>query len=115
MTVIELLSTIDKTKMKQGWVDLSAIKDEFEIQEYIVQTEDNVRLTYCFYQSWVCTDTRVGLKLWFFDEEAVCISWRYYRKSKESFSWLSLKDFYKVGNYLNTLKLPHNLLLLKNY
>lgn len=40
-------------------------------------------------QSWICTDTRVGLFAYFFDQEFVCISYQPYRKSDINFYWKS--------------------------
>ena len=70
---------------------------EFEIYEF-EQPKENERLTYCYYHRWICTDTEVGIRVWYLDDEPVCISWQPYRKSNETFGWISKDKFNEVRN-----------------
>lgn len=104
-SIKKILKTIDTSKMETKWVDIYEMcTSEFNIHEYLEQPKDNKRLTYCYYHRWICTDTEVGIKVWFFDNWPVCISWKPYRKSNETFGWLSKEGFEKVWNYANSLK-----------
>lgn len=103
--VDDIIRNIDTSKKETEWVDLYEIcSSEFEIHEFIQQPEDNIRLTYCYYHRWICTDTEVGIRVWYLDDESVCISWQPYRKSNETFGWLSKDGFDKVRNYVLSLK-----------
>ena len=102
----EILKTIDTTKMERKMVDIYEMcENQFDIYEWLNQSEDNVRLTYCFFHKWLCTDTEVGIKVWYFDDKPVCISWQPYRKSTEKYGWLSENDFRNVQKYLTSLRL----------
>ena len=60
----EILKTIDVSKMETDYVDFYEMcETEFQIYEYFHQPKDNVRLTYCYYHRWVCTDTEVGIRV----------------------------------------------------
>lgn len=104
----DLIHQMDLSKMENGYVDLVSICKEFDIHEYLLQHEDNVKLTYCYYHKWTCTDTEVGIKVWFMEENStlipVCVSIRPYRKTGDRFFWLSMEAYHKVFDYLNTLK-----------
>lgn len=103
MSVQKFLDTIDVSKMEKYIDFYSMCESEFEIYEYLEQPADNERLTYCYYYSWICTDTQVGIRVWYFDNQPVCISWKPSRKSSEAFAWLSVECFYQVRNYALSL------------
>lgn len=105
MDIIEkILKEIDTTKMVTKFVDLTNLCDkEFDIYEWVQQPDDNIRLTYCYYHRWICTDTEVGIRVWYLDNKPVCISYQPYRKSSETFGWLSKDDFNNVREYVNSL------------
>lgn len=102
ITINEIIETIDTSKM-ETFLDLDGICSELDIYEYVYQPDENQRLTYCFYQKWICTDTEVGIKVWYFDNEPVCISWQEDWKCRESFGWISLDSFFKTRTYLRSL------------
>jgi hypothetical protein len=103
ITIREILNTIDKTKM-ESCTDLQSLCDtEFDIYDPVCQQEGKERLKYCYYYSWVCTDTHVGIKVWYFDYIPVCISWKQYRKASECFAWIDKKYFEKVRSYILSL------------
>lgn len=100
----KILETIDISKMETKYVDFSTIcENEFEIHEWLQQPKDNEKLTYCYYQRWICTDTEVGIRVWYFENKPVCISYQPFRKSDEAFGWLSKEDFETVRNYAFSL------------
>ena len=101
----KIIKTIDTSKMERQDVPFYEVCErEFEIYEWVEQPKDNERLTYCYYHKWICTDTEVGIRVWYFDNEPVCISWRPYRKSNETFGWISKEKFNEVRNYALSLK-----------
>ena len=100
-----IIRTIDTSKMVKDGVDFyNMCESEFEIYEWLQQPKGNERLTYCYYHRWICTDTEVGLMVWYFDNEPVCISYKPYRKSYEYFGWVSKEKFNEVRNYALSLK-----------
>lgn len=104
-SINEIIKTIDTSKMeRQGVSFYEMCESEFEIYEFLEQPKDNERLTYCYYHRWICTDTGVGIRVWYFDNDPVCISWQPYRKSNETFGWISKDKFNQVRNYALSLK-----------
>lgn len=104
ININEILKTIDTSKMETKDVGFYGMcESEFEIYEWLTQPKDNERLTYCYYHRWICTDTEVGIRVWYFDNKPVCISWQSYRKSNETFGWISKEDFENVRKYAISL------------
>lgn len=113
ISVQDILKSIDTSKaVKGGWelCIFDMCESEFEIYDYVSQPENEERLTYCYYHRWICTDTEVGIRVWYFDDRPVCISWQSSRKSDEEFAWLSEEDFKEVKNYCLSLLEPKKIL-----
>lgn len=101
----EIVNEIDISKMEAKFVDLMPLTEsQFEIYEWLEQPKDNFRLTYCYYHRWICTDTEVGIRVWYLDNKPVCISWQPYRKSGEEFGWISEEDYNNVKKYVYSLR-----------
>lgn len=100
---MELLQKIleNKENLKQDkWFYPQELFEEFEIYESI-SVDD--RLTKKWFESWFCTDTEVGIAVYFLDDEIVCISWQPYRKSDEEFWFVSEELGKKLQDYLWSL------------
>ena len=102
VTIDEILNMIDTSKMENDPHIYDICEDQFQIYEYLDQGGNN-RLTYCYLHRWICTDTEVGIRVWYFDNKPVCISWKPYRKYSETYGWISKDDFISVRNYINSL------------
>jgi hypothetical protein len=102
---MEIFTTID-TSVKEDWVNLIPICEAVNVYEYVVQPEDNERLTFSWYHSWICTDTKVGIGVYYLDGNPVCVSYKPYRKFDEQFYWVSESDFKNVSEYLLSLIQP---------
>lgn len=64
---------------------------------------DDTRLESYWLKMWCCTDTSVGTKAYFLDDEFVCISNQGCRKCQIDFSFVSLGAVKKVKKYLQSL------------
>ena len=100
ITVDSILNMIDTSKMESYIYDIC--ENQFQIYDYPDQGE-NSRLTYCYLHRWICTDTEVGIRVWYFDNKPVCISWKPYRKYDESYGWISKDGFVSVKSYIHSL------------
>ena len=100
VTIDEILNMIDTSKMENDIYDIC--ENQFQIYGYLDQGGNN-RLTYCYLHRWICTDTEVGIRVWYFDTKPVCISWKPYRKYDERYGWISKDDFISVKNYIHSL------------
>jgi hypothetical protein len=99
--VIETIGTINMERHGVNFLEMC--ESEFEIYEWLEQPSGNERLTFCYYHRWICTDTQVGIRVWYYDDVPVCISWKPYRKSNEKFGWISTELFNKVKHYALSL------------
>ena len=94
ISVKKILDSVDTSKI-ESWTDISGMADkEFEIHDYPFQEEGKERITSCYYYSWICTDTKVGILVYYLDGTPVCISFKPYRKASVDFFWLSEEAFY---------------------
>lgn len=104
ITIKEILENIDESNMVRGRdVPLYELfASEFGIND-LYYVPDSLRISYCYYYSWVCTDTEVGMRIWYLDDTPVCISVKRFRKSSEIFYWISERRFNETQKYAKTL------------
>ena len=101
----EVFSKLDRSHEQSEELDFYKLHAvEFGIFDYLVQPDDNPRLSGCYIHSWICTDTTVGLKVYFLDGEPVCVSYQLYRKSSEKFFWVSSDAYDKTREYMLELQ-----------
>lgn len=101
MNIEQLLDKIDTSKMEH--IEISSMCEDIGIYDWPEQPSGDERLKYCYYQSWICTDTKVGIRVWYFDDRAVCVSYKPYRKHTEDFYWFSKEYYHGVKTYLESL------------
>jgi len=96
MDLLELILQNKESLKDDKWFDAQPLFEEFNIYDYL--SIDN-RLTKKWFESWTCTDTEVGIAVYFLDEELICISWQPYRKSDEEFYFVSEEMSSKLHKY----------------
>lgn len=98
MTAREIISRVNKSPEFKSKVFIADISEELNMDVYNYDDQD--RLTSFFIGNWQCTDTTVGYKVYFLDEEPVAISIKPARKSDEEFEWVSKEGLKKVKEYI---------------
>lgn len=98
-TLRKLISEIDKTK--PHYPDFERLAEIFNIDGFYYG--DDERLQFFFIKKWYCTDSYVGIRAYFLDDEFVAISNQYGRKMDEEFSFTSKDSINKVKKYLESL------------
>lgn len=101
MKVKELLARVDRQKQFEDSVDISSLASEMNL--YGDYYKDQSRITAYFVGGWHCTDSTVGYRAYFFDDEPVAISSQVGRKCGEDFEWMSKEAYMKVRFYIGTL------------
>lgn len=101
MKLIELANKIDKTKQNEDWIDTMEVGDELGLDDIPYVEQD--RLKSYWLGRWLCTDTHVGYRMYFLDDEPVAMTVQTGRKSNENFHWFSQELAIKVRDYLLTL------------
>lgn len=102
MKIIDIAKNIDKSKENECWVDIQELAHEFDLY---INCIDQEKLKSYWIGNWYCTDTYVGYRIYFLDDEPVCISSQRGRKWDEEFHWFSEKVAEKTKKYLATLVL----------
>jgi hypothetical protein len=93
-TIQYYLNNLVKSAENSDYIRLEKIAREVGISYF--DYEDFPELKCYFGYSWICTDTKVGLRFYFLDDELVCVSLQLGRKSNEEFEWVSKETYLKV-------------------
>ena len=97
MKLIDIAKRIDKSKGNESSVDTMEFSSEFNYDfEYVNQD----RLKAYWIGNWYCTDSYVGYRMYFLDDEPVAVSSQIGRKYDEIFEWFSKELALKVRDYL---------------
>lgn len=100
---LDRLEKSDKNKKDVYWgtYSLDGIAAELNIPNDIYLSEEDLSELKCYFSeiNWICTDTRVGLKFYFLNNEFICASFQQGRKSQEEFEWASQEAANKVRQY----------------
>lgn len=98
MKLIDIAKKIDKSDKNMSEIDISKICEQLDINFY-GWIEQN-RLKCYWIGSWYCTETQVGYRMYFLDNELVALSIQNGRKSDERIKWINKKAAEDVKNYI---------------
>jgi hypothetical protein len=105
MKLIDIVQKIDKSQGNESYVDVTDFNCELDLNlDYTKQD----RLKAYFIGNWLCTDSWVGFRMYFLDDEPVAVSSQMGRKSDEEFKWFSKNVALKVRDYLLSLVKENN-------
>lgn len=80
------------------------ICQDLGINEYDLDLSKNTCLYSQFIISWYCTDTWVGVRAFYLNNELVCVAYQTGRKDGSAFHWVSQETKTKTRDYLNSLR-----------
>lgn len=101
MKIIDIAKIIDKSQENESFVDLEQLQQELDLHVYGYAEQE--RLKAYWVENWLCTDTCVGGRMYFFDGEPVAYSYQSARKSHEQFAWFSQEAAEKVRDFVQEL------------
>jgi len=100
MKLINIANKIDKSQKNESQVDTMEFSNELNYEfDYVNQD----RLKAYWIGNWYCTDSYVGYRMYFLDDEPVAVSMQTGRKNNEEFEWFSNELALKVRDYLISL------------
>lgn len=99
--MMDIARNIDKSEKNESYVDLEVLQQELELPVYGYAKQD--RLKAYWVDNWYCTDSWVGGRLYFFDDEPVAYSYQQGRKWPEKFAWFSREAAEKVRDFVQNL------------
>jgi len=106
MKITDIINRLDKEN-NGAVVDTMVLGNELGI--YDMSWIEQERLNSYWVGNWHCTDSMVGYKIYFLDNEPVAWSSQTGRKSDETFFWFSEELAKRVRDYLLTLEEPTEL------
>lgn len=83
--------------------DMETLIQDLNLSCYGVNQSETYRLKSYWVGKHLCTDTHVGIKAYFLDDEFVCLGVQQARKSDESIRWLSDECASNVRQYILSL------------
>lgn len=101
MKISEIIQRVQKTEQNKEWVDTEKLG--YDLGIYHMEYVEQDRITSYFFASWMCTDTVVGYRVYFFDDVPVMVSTQTARKSDEEYAWISRDYAQQVKEYLLSL------------
>lgn len=104
MEIKEIVEKIDRSeKNREEYFNIEALASELDLAGGFFPYEKlNDRIKVYWLENWLCTDTWVGTRIYFFDSEPVALSIQKGRKFDEEFFWVSREAAEKVYDFLNS-------------
>lgn len=100
MKLKEIIDRIDKSKKNESYIDLQELaSQEFDIHSWFNYSE-NLALKSYYFLKWYCTDSYVGGRAYFLNNELVATSFQAGRKADENYYWASSFAKDKVKKYI---------------
>lgn len=94
----------DSDPSKFGDPDLEALESDLQTNTFMGWSEAfNERVKRLPINTWICTDTEVGVNAYYFDGELVALSFQSARKSDVEFRWLSEPLAAQVRDFIISL------------
>lgn len=107
MKIIETIKRVDRSDKNLVWPDLDEFCEEFGIyrDDYIAKAYDKFaeRVKGYHLTKWMCTDTWVGLVVYFLDDEPIAISYQTARKSEKRYTFVNSESADKLMNFILSL------------
>jgi hypothetical protein len=109
MKLKEIIDKLDKTNPEDIYCD--SIFQAVDVDWYSCKIDDEDgfssistfdELKYYWLVTWYCTDSWVGIRVYFLRDELVAISYQQGRKAEETFEWVSMEHYTKVKDYLQS-------------
>lgn len=101
-TLRQIISEIDfNNESLENDINWDNVTESLRIQDSI--WVEQTRLRCFFYERWYCTDTWVGGRAYFLDEELVAVSYQIGRKWDEDIEYISKEAYDKVKSYVISL------------
>ena len=97
MTIGEVVNKIDKSKENEGTIDTEDLCYELDLPEDYFEAEE---LKCYWIANWQGSDSDIGAKIYFLNNEPVCYSYQRGRKSKGNYFWFSKECAKKTREFI---------------
>jgi hypothetical protein len=104
MKLIDLIQNLDKERTEDKQFNIQPLFDEFNIERWNMKNEEYdlfYEHVHCYYViKRYCTDSCVGLRFYYLDDEFICLSNQSGRKNNEEFEFASQEAYDKLEKFL---------------
>lgn len=101
MKIKDLIYNVKKSDLNKDWVDPEVFQHDLRFDNPSFNYEKVAeRMTCYFAGSWYCTDSAVGTRVYFLDDQPVALSFQSGRKSDENIYFTSKETAVKVREFL---------------
>jgi len=109
MKLIELAQNVKKTSRNEKSIDIDAITTALNINFNHYDYYDKIKehITAYWVTPWLCTDTMVGLAVYFLDGTLIGVSFQRGRKYAEEFDFISMEMAKNTYDFFMSLRSPH--------
>lgn len=105
MKLSELIHKVDRSERNSSSADIDDFSRALDLDDCMGWHEEfDKRVKGYFLIRWYCTDTWVGYRVYFMDDEPVAISSQTGRKSDEEIEFVSLEAAQKVKDFIKSLE-----------
>lgn len=110
-----LIDKIDTSKATTSYVNIDDFMEEFDLSFYSVNWkiedpwnvfEEKVKAIPIY--TWICTDTRVGIFAYTFEEKLICLSFQTGRKMDKEFYWVSKEAALSIRKFIESMIEPRD-------
>lgn len=104
MKLRELIAKVDRSDKNEDDADIDAFCQALDINEWLGWNKDfDERVKGYALTQWLCTDTHVGMNVYFMDDEPVAVSTQSARKSDVYIRFVSEESAIKVRDFILSL------------
>lgn len=105
MTFQELFDSLDLTKLEPASYHVGVFEDALSTGTYFGWSSDfGQRVQVIPVNTWICTDTEVGLYVFFMDMQPVAVSYQSARRNDTSVYWLDEEAPNKMWEFIRSLE-----------
>lgn len=100
-----MLKLVDKSTQFKQEVDINEnLAYRLNLTGFFGTWKEQSRLVFYFIGNWYSTDSYVGYRVYFLDDEPVAVTSQMGRKCDEDFEWVSKEAYNKVREYVKTFR-----------
>lgn len=104
MKLRELIQKVDRSTKNEDAADIDAFCQALDINEWLGWNKDfDERVKGYALTQWLCTDTHVGMNVYYMDDRPVAVSTQSARKSDVRISFVSLEAAQQVKDFILSL------------
>lgn len=106
MKIKDIIKNIDKSEENRDlWNDCRPLSDALGFEDDFYDSDVlDARFKVYWLEKWLCTDSHVGTRVYFFDDEPVAVTVQNARKDDERVFWTSKEAADKVHDFLLSLQ-----------